>query len=89
MKMVRPPSVCMTCPASTLPVLAMLDSKAIMPIARMSSMIRMPNTSWAKRSFLSFSSPSALTMIVVDDTASMAPRNTEFIVPQLKYEPIR
>ncbi len=78
------PMVTAASPASTEPLVATPDSKAIMPIASTSSTIRMPKISCANFSRFMPSSLSALTMMVVDDTDSMAPRNTASICFQPK-----
>ena len=87
-KMLSLPSVSPMSPTLRLPVIAMPDSSAIMAMPRMSSMIRIPNTSCAKRSFIRPMSPSTLMITVVDDIESMAPRKIRSIVPQSKNPPI-
>ncbi len=74
-------SVATAMPALTDPVCAMPDSNTSIAMARMSSMIRMPTTSCAKFSPFMPSSDNALTMIVAEEIASMAPRKSESIVP--------
>ncbi|MCY1287305.1 hypothetical protein D9M70_362960 [compost metagenome] len=78
------PTVANTSPVSTEPLTAMPDSSAMMPMPRMSSTISTPKISWAKRSFFIFRSLSALTMMVVEEIARMAPRNSESMVFQPK-----
>ena len=82
------PSVTNATPALNWPVCAMPESSTSIAIARMSSTIRMPNTSCAKLSRFMPSSDSALTMIVVDEMASIAPRNSESIEFQPNALPI-
>lgn len=77
-----------TSPELTVPLTAMLDSKAMMPMPRMSSTISTPKISWAKRSFFIFRSLSALTMMVVEEMARIAPRNSESMVLQPNQRPI-
>src|SRR5260363_345640 len=84
----RRASVVKACVVSTAPLLATPESNAIIAIARMSSTIKMPNTTCAKRSRFSPSSSSALTMMVVDEIASIAPRKNASIVFQPKLRPI-
>jgi hypothetical protein len=67
----------------------MPESSASMAMARMSSTIRMPKISSAKRCFIMPSSPSALMMIVVEDIESVAPRKMLSIVPQPNARPIQ
>ena len=62
-------------PLSGLSPVAMADSMTIMTIARISSRISTLMTSDAKRCWRSPRSSKALYMIVVDDMASMPPRN--------------
>ncbi len=87
-KMPSLPSVAATAPALTLPVSAMPESSAMMAMASTSSTMSTPKITCEKRSFLSPSSSSALTMMVVEEMASMAPRNSESISPQPKPRPI-
>ncbi len=68
--------------------MAMPESRAIMAMPRMSSMIRMPKISCAKCSLVLPSPARALTMIVVEEIESMAPRNKLSIVPQWNSRPI-
>ena len=69
------PRVLPTSPRLREPVMAMPESSAIMAMARMSSMMRIPKISWAKGSFDLPSSANALTMMVVEEIDSIAPRN--------------
>lgn len=82
------PTVENTSPVSTEPLTAIPDSRAMMPMPRMSSTISTPKISWAKRSFFIFRSPSALTMMVVEEIARIAPRNSESMVLHSKKRPI-
>ena len=60
----------------------MVDRMIIMKMPAMSSITSVPNTSWAKSFFRTFSSSKALMMMVVDDMDSIPPKNTLSIVPQ-------
>ncbi|MOA38833.1 hypothetical protein D3C78_1605580 [compost metagenome] len=82
------PTVENTSPELTVPLTAMLDSKAMMPIPRMSSTINTPKISCAKRSFFIFRSLRALTMMVVEEMARIAPRNSESMVLHSNQRPI-
>ncbi|MNO90141.1 hypothetical protein D3C76_816420 [compost metagenome] len=82
------PTVENTSPELTVPLTAMLDSKAMMPIPRMSSTISTPKINCAKRWFFIFRSLSALTMMVVEEMARIAPRNSESMVFQSNQRPI-
>ncbi len=82
------PTVENTSPELTVPLTAILDSKAIMPMPRMSSTINTPKISWANRWFFIFRSLSALTMMVVEEIARIAPRNSESMVFQSNQRPI-
>ncbi|MCY1176474.1 hypothetical protein D9M73_167480 [compost metagenome] len=82
------PTVENTSPELTVPLTAMPDSRAMIPIPRMSSTISTPKISWAKRSFFIFRSLSALTMMVVEEMARIAPRNSESMVLQPNQRPI-
>ena len=73
-KRVSLPIVAATSWASSEPVMATPDSSAIITIARMSSMMRIPKINSANRSLLLPSSARALTMMVVEEMESMAPR---------------
>jgi hypothetical protein len=82
------PSVTIARPALNCPVCAMPVNSTSIAMPRMSSTIRMPNTSCAKRSRFRPSSDSALTMMVVDEIARIAPRNSESIELQPNALPI-
>ncbi|MNO33534.1 hypothetical protein D3C76_235450 [compost metagenome] len=82
------PTVENTSPELTVPLTAMLDSSAMMPMPRMSSTISTPNINCANRSFFNFRSLSALTMMVVEEIARIAPRNSESMVFQSNQRPI-
>ena len=60
----------------------MVDRMIIMKMPAMSSITSVPNTSWAKSFFRTFSSSKALMMMVVDDMDSMPPRKILSMVPQ-------
>ena len=82
------PTVENTSPELTVPLTAMLDSKAMMPIPRMSSTISTPKISWANRWSFIFRSLRALTIMVVEEIARIAPRNSESMVLQSNQRPI-
>ena len=60
----------------------MVDRMIIMKMPAISSITSVPNTSWAKSVFRTFSSSKALMMMVVDDMDSMPPRKMLSMVPQ-------
>ncbi|MNL32615.1 hypothetical protein D3C87_1544790 [compost metagenome] len=82
------PTVENTSPELTVPLTAMLESSAMMPMPRMSSTISTPKINCAKRSFFIFRSLRALTMMVVEEIARIAPRNSESMVFQSNQRPI-
>jgi len=82
------PRVLPTSATCSAPVIAMPDKSAIIAMARMSSMIRIPRINCAKGSLPLPNSASALTMIVVEEIDSIAPRNMLFMVPQPNHWPI-
>ena len=87
MKMVRLPTAVAASEAEMVPVFARPERRAMMTMARMSSTMRMPKTSLAKGWSLRFISWRTLMMTVVEDMASMPPRNMESMVVQPKSWP--
>jgi len=87
-KMPSLPSVIPTSAMCSPPVVAIPESSAIIATARMSSMMRMPKINCANRSLVFPSSPSALTMMVVEEMERIAPRKMLSIVPQPNTRPI-
>ncbi|MCY1430048.1 hypothetical protein D9M71_459860 [compost metagenome] len=82
------PRVASTSAGSTVPLAATPESRTIRPMPRMSSTIRMPKISWAKGSCFIFRSPRALTMMVVEEIARIAPRNSASMGLQANRRPM-